>query len=55
MEAETGAVPTRPGHQGPQAIPGTGRGRKDPFLEWVEGAPPCCTLISDSWSPELGE
>lgn len=52
---DRGAVPTRPGHQGLWATPGTGRGRKDPLLEWVEEAPPRCTWISDSWSPELGE
>ena len=53
MEAETSR--TWPHAQGHLEPPEDGKGRKEPPLEPVEGAPPCPTWTSDIWSPELGE
>ena len=43
---------TSPGTPG---VPETGKSRKDPILEPLEGPQPCSTLISGVWSPGLGE
>lgn len=48
-------VKMRPPANGRLEASETGRGRKDPLLEPPEGAWPCDTFFSDSWSPGLGE
>ena len=53
MEAEMGGMQ-------PQAWvclepPEAGKGRKNPTLEPLEGLQSCDPLISDVWSPGLGE
>ena len=40
---------------GTLGAPETGKGRKDPILEPLEGPQPCAMLISGVWSPGLGE
>ena len=40
---------------GTPGVPETGKGRKDPILEPLEGPQPCSTLTSGVWSPGLRE
>ena len=53
MEAEMGGMQLQ--DWGRLELPEAGKGRNNPILEPLEGLQSCDTLISDVWSPGLGE